>query len=120
MNDLDAGQTVEVIVHVPHNPAIMDYFKWDDGAQEWLSVAPRISHVPAGSPNKTRIRFSLTDGDRFDQDGTANGRIVDPGGPVTIATQIPVLPGWAIMLLAVLLGLMGLGYRSSLWPRRQS
>ena len=59
------------------------------------------------------ITFSITDGGLGDDDLSANGVIVDQGGPgVPVAgepTAIPTLSEWARMLLAGLLGVFGIG-----------
>ena len=69
-----------------------------------------------------RVTFSIVDGSFGDDDLTANGTIVDQGGPAfpagpggTAATvlEIPTLSQYALMLLALLLATMaGLRLRS--------
>ena len=58
--------------------------------------------------------FTITDGGLGDDDRTANGTIVDQGGPGvppgTGAIQTPTLSEWAMLLLALLL--MGMGMAS--------
>ena len=40
-----------------------------------------------GGTDVTVIRYSLTDGSQFDEDGLENGVIVDPSGPAVLAVQ---------------------------------
>ncbi|MFA5628590.1 MAG: IPTL-CTERM sorting domain-containing protein, partial [Thiohalomonadaceae bacterium] len=55
--------------------------------------------------------FSITDGGLGDDDLTANGIIVDQGGPGVPggggAAPIPTLSEWALILLAGMMGLFG-------------
>ena len=67
----------------------------------------------------TTVTLTLRDGGAGDDDGAANGRIVDPGqvgvmagsGPGG-AVGIPTLSQWGLVLLAAMLGLLG-------WRRQQ-
>jgi len=67
----------------------------------------------AGATTATLV---LKDGGQGDDDGQANGRIVDPGGvgvmaaagPGGSAAAIPTLSQWALVLLAGLMALLGL------------
>ena len=74
--------------------------------------------VAAGAATATLV---LKDGGQGDDDGQANGRIVDPGGvgvmagPGGSAAAIPTLSQWGLVLLAGLLTLLGQG----LWGKRQ-
>ena len=79
------------------------------------STAGNISahwyQLPAVIAGNTVI-FSITDGGLGDDDLTANGTIVDPGGPGvgSSASPIPMLSEWALLALAGLMGLFGLGF----------
>ncbi|KAB2839683.1 MAG: IPTL-CTERM sorting domain-containing protein, partial [Burkholderiales bacterium] len=56
--------------------------------------------------------FSITDGGLGDDDLTANGSIVDQGGPGNNNVgAIPTLSGWGLLFLSTLLGLAGLAVR---------
>ena len=54
------------------------------------------------------IILHFVDGKRGDDDLTANGVIVDQGGPAFLALAIPTLSQWGIMLLALLLCAVGI------------
>ena len=112
VHDVGSGGSVEMTVYVPHDPTIVDYYKQARDTGEWESVNAVVTHIPAGNPTKTRLTFTLTDGDRFDTDGVANGDIVDPGGPIRITANglqaIPALGLPAVGLLAALLVALGL------------
>ncbi|MBK5963084.1 hypothetical protein CCR95_03005 [Thiocystis minor] len=99
------GGSVDFLVYVDASIPVNAYYKRDaDGV--WRDIATDIR--PEGT--KTRIEFTLTDGDAFDADGAENGTIVDPGGPAWMTrltpTGIPTLSAWALLLLASLLGLL--------------
>ncbi len=71
---------------------------------EWKSVPVKnIKH----EGNYTLITLSLTDGGEFDDDGSVDGRITDPGGPVVLpqTVQVPMSKS-ALLLLALLLALL--------------
>ena len=82
------------------------------GTQYWKygptpgDAAPHWYVLPATIAGNT-VTFSITDGGLGDDDLTANGTIVDQGGPGAGATAIPTLSQWAMLVLMLLLGLMG-------------
>ncbi|KAB2840178.1 MAG: IPTL-CTERM sorting domain-containing protein [Burkholderiales bacterium] len=56
--------------------------------------------------------FSITDGGLGDDDLTANGSIVDQGGPGNNNIgAIPTLSGWGLAALSALLAVLGLTLR---------
>jgi hypothetical protein len=55
------------------------------------------------------VTFSITDGGLGDDDLAANGTLVDGGGPGFGAAGIPTLSEWALLALAGLMGLFGMG-----------
>jgi len=74
---------------------------WKQGSP-WRQIASTVS----GSS----VQFSITDGGTDDDDGIADGRIVDPSGmamPPPVAQEIPTLPLWALVLLCLALGWLG-------------
>jgi hypothetical protein len=65
----------------------------------------------AFSADRTQVTLELADGGDGDADGTADGRITDPGLPALLAAPagaqaIPALSGWALALMAALAGLL--------------
>jgi len=72
------------------------------------NAVPHWYQLPAVIAGNTAT-FSITDGGLGDDDLTANGTIVDQGGPgVPGATGIPTLSEWGMILLSGLMGLFGL------------
>jgi len=72
------------------------------------NISPHWYQLPAVIASNTAT-FSITDGGLGDDDLTANGTIVDPGGPGVGggAVSIPTLSEWALLTLAWLMGLFG-------------
>ena len=64
---------------------------------------PHWYELPGATISGNMATFSITDGQIGDHDLSANGTIVDPGGPALVATA-PTLPAWALLsLLAAML-----------------
>jgi hypothetical protein len=82
---------------------------WKYGPTEG-NISPHWYQLPAVIAGNTAT-FSITDGGLGDDDLTANGTIVDPGGPGMSggAAPIPSLSEWALLALAGLMGLFGMG-----------
>ncbi len=103
IDDVPPGGSDTVVVYVPYDPRINAYLKLDRISGEWHDIAESITRVG----NKTRVDFTLTDGDRFDHDGSANGSIDDPGGPAIVSAgalaPIPTLSQWSTLALVLLL-----------------
>ncbi|MFA9275948.1 MAG: choice-of-anchor U domain-containing protein, partial [Candidatus Aquirickettsiella gammari] len=70
------GGSTTVSLLINDTKPINGYWKRDVNGK-LVNIADSITT----SDNNTLITFTLTDGDRFDLDGLANGRIVDPGAP---------------------------------------
>jgi hypothetical protein len=107
------GSTVTVNITYPSAlPAGAQYWKYGVAAG---NVAAHWYSIPATLAGNTGT-FSITDGGLGDDDLTANGSIVDPGGPGVpvppptgaTPTAIPTLSEWSLLLLAGLLGLAGM------------
>ncbi|MDQ1313994.1 MAG: sorting protein [Pseudomonadota bacterium] len=102
------GSTITLTITYPQTlPAGTVYWKYGptptDGSYHWYQLPATISGNTA--------TFSITDGGLGDDDLTANGTIVDQGGPgvPAEAAAIPTLSEWALLLLAGLMGLFGVG-----------
>ncbi|MBU4609732.1 DUF4214 domain-containing protein [Achromobacter sp. GG226] len=72
---LEIGASMEFTVYLDSDIPVNGYWKQVDG--HWENIATSITEVGG----KTQITFSIEDGGRYDADGVADGRIVDPGGP---------------------------------------
>jgi hypothetical protein len=109
------GGTATVQVVFPQTlPAGTQYWKYGPTA------APAWYVLQSGPPNNASISgatatFSITDGGKGDDDGLANGVIVDQGGPGVppagpgSAADVPTLGGLGLAALAVLLLAAGFG-----------
>lgn len=103
-NGCDAGSTITMVITYPQVlPPGTVYWKYGptptDHSYHWYQL-------PATIVGNT-VTFSITDGGLGDDDLTANGIIVDQGGPgVPAATSIPTLSEWGMIILS---GLMALG-----------
>lgn len=100
------GATITMTLTYPQAlPAGAVYWKYGptptDNAPHWYQLPAAISGNTA--------TFSITDGGLGDDDLTANGTIVDQGGPgwggAGGASSIPTLSEWGLMLLSSLLAL---------------
>lgn len=103
------GGTVTVTITYPSAlPAGTVYWKYGPTPS---NASPNWYQMPATVAGNT-VTFSITDGGLGDDDLTANGTIVDQGGPgvpgVPGATTIPTLSEWAMLaLMSLLLGYGG-------------
>lgn len=113
----------QVIVHysepVPEGAVYLKYGPSPEGLN-CTGDACRQAHwyaLPGAefSPDRMSVRLLLTDGGAGDSDGVLNGHITDPGMPALLgapapgnAQPIPTLGEWGALLLAALLGLVGL------------
>ena len=102
-----AGSTITMTITWPSPlPASTQYWKYGptptDPAPHWYVLPATI----AGNVTT----FTITDGGLGDDDLAANGTIVDQGGPgfAGAATEVPTLSEWAMILLALMLGWVGM------------
>lgn len=76
---LAPGADAVVSVHPPSMTDVNGYAKYDAGASTWsLLPADRVTVLP------DHLEVRLTDGGVGDADGTADGRVVDPGGVAVV------------------------------------
>lgn len=99
------GGTEAFELYVPYNAAIVGALKQNRTTGIWENVATSVTHI---GTVKTKITFSLTDGGAYDADGLANGQIQDPIVPFIMATSVPTLSEWGMLLLSGLLLATGL------------
>jgi hypothetical protein len=98
-----------VITYPQALPAGTVYWKYGPTAS---NTAPHWYQLPASIVGNT-ASFSITDGGLGDDDLTANGSIVDQGGPgvplaSTGVTTVPTLSEWAMILMASLMAWVGM------------
>lgn len=106
-----AGSAATVVLTYPQAlPPGTRYYKYGPAASPvWYEFT---GAVVSGNT----ITLTLTDGANGDEDGSADGFITDPGGPVMPmggpggAAGIPTLSQWALALLAALMALAALGW----------
>ncbi len=83
ITNITPGSTVTITITLPSNmPANTQYWKCVNG--QWLNCYS----ILGSNDGDNILTLTLTDGGPFDADGTANGTIVDPGGPV-VSTAAP-------------------------------
>jgi predicted outer membrane repeat protein len=105
------GSSITMTITYPRTLAAgTQYWKYGPTSSD---TAPHWYVIPAAIAGNT-ASFTIADGGLGDDDLAANGRIVDQGGPgfpTTVPTQVPTLSEWALLMLALLVGLMGIAYR---------
>jgi uncharacterized repeat protein (TIGR02543 family) len=107
INGLTPGDTVVVEVTMPGNiPAQSVYYKYQN---EQFSQYNNVTGLNDG--DQTFI-ITLTDGGPGDEDGVANGTIVEPGGPGVLLVggpaTVPTLNEWGMIILAGSFFILGL------------
>jgi len=86
---LAAGQTVVVTVTLPEPaPVGTQYWKYHASEGGWVQIPTGTS----GDDGDNKITITLTDGGLGDDDGKADGKIVDPGGPGAPPAAPPPVP----------------------------
>ena len=95
---LAAGATVNVVITMPENiSAAAVYYKYQNGQ---FSQFNNVTGLDDGDPTFT---LTITDGGPGDEDGLANGEIVEPGRPaVGAAPPIPTLSEWGMIIFMIL------------------
>ena len=97
--NLTAGASVNVTMVLPSPlPLGPSFMYWKLHAGAWVQLPSDQLSVSA---NRTVVVLNLTDGAApDDDDGSANGVIVDPGG-ITYAYNVPLVAGWNLISLPV-------------------
>ncbi len=78
-----------------------------DPTLNWYTLPATFGTTTIGGNVAATATLELFDGQLGDDDLAVNNRIVDQGGPGTLTSAIPSLGGWALGLLALLLGIAG-------------
>jgi hypothetical protein len=102
------GSTITMTVTYPQ-PLLTGTQYWKYGPTP-SNPAPHWYVLPATITGNS-VTFTITDGQLGDDDLAANGTIVDQGGPGVpgSAIAVPTLSEWAMLLLAGLVMLAGMG-----------
>ncbi len=101
-----AGATITLSVFVDRDTSINSYLKKNMLTGSWDNIATDIDHTSVSG--KTKVTFTIKDGGPYDEDGTANGTIVDAGGVSSSGSSVPDLTAAYYGLLILLLAGAGL------------
>jgi len=110
---LNARDCTTVTFHLPGTTAINTYYKYgptpDDPTDHWYEFMydGRTGAEMSYAGGQIRVVLHLCDGERGDNDLTANGQIDEPGGPGIRQPAIPTLSEWGMILLVLLMLLGG-------------
>ena len=103
------GSTVTLVITYPSSVVGLQYYKYGPTPG---NTTPHWYVMPATAAANT-MTFSITDGGLGDDDLTANGTIVDQGGPGTGtpggAEPIPTMSEWMMILMGLMLFGMAAG-----------
>jgi len=109
---LNPNQTVNITIAFPQNiPTTAQYWKYGPNGSIDNPQQERWYQIPMGSNDGDNIiTITLQDGGIGDDDGVANGVIVDQGGPgiPTAVARVPTLTPIGIIALAGLLLIVGI------------
>ncbi len=83
---LTPGASTTISIYTATTNGITGYAKYNETTHVWTTLPSGNVVISTG-----RIDLTLTDGGVGDDDGVANGRIVDPGGPAIIVGQPPMI-----------------------------
>lgn len=99
---------VELIVHTDQKASDFTARKYHTTQQQYSTISgATLTDFTVGSGHAVKAAYTLTDGGNNDQDGTANGTIVDPAG---LATDRLANTGTdTVLLMAIALGTVFVG-----------
>jgi hypothetical protein len=104
ITSITPGSTLTVTICLPSNA--------DENTQYWKCQNGTWSSIPIvddGNANDNVITIQLTDGGDGDADGTANGTIVDPGGPCFVSPSPAPLTNYFIYIIAGVVVIAAIG-----------
>jgi hypothetical protein len=115
VSGMGTGGSTTVTLYLPSNTALNTYHKYgptpDDHTSHWYqfmydgTTGAEIFH----EADRTRIVLHFRDGQRGDDDLSANGLIIDQGGPgQQPGAAIPTLNEWGMIFMSILLGGCGI------------
>ncbi len=107
---------VRVIYQSLYDTSNWVYRKYDSAANNYVDMTNDVTFGTASIDGNTvtTVEYSVTDGGRYDQDGTANGTIVDPAGPAVLGASSLANTGASIALGT----LTGAGILGAAWAAR--
>lgn len=79
VTNISAGATATIDIYVTRSTSINTYYKKNQTNDSWEDIGAIVDSESVSG--KTKITIQLTDGGRYDADGSADGVITDPGGP---------------------------------------
>lgn len=97
---LGATVTVEVYYDQAYDTSAWSFMKYNASDDTYTDISSIVTYSTAtiGGADVTKATYELTDGGPNDEDGVANGTIVDPAGP---ATQVLAATGEHILQTSV-------------------
>lgn len=79
-NSPGATATVTLYYFGDYDPSNLNLRKWNDNNSYTTITSATLSKVTIGGQNALKVQYQITDGSSLDQDGIADGNIVDPVG----------------------------------------
>jgi len=115
-----ATKTVTLYYDLPGNPSLYTARKYKTNTQTYLDVPnAAITREDYNGKSMLKLTYSITDGGILDQDGVANGTVIDPVGLATLSLADT---GESVMSYLIAIGaliLTGLGLTLTLTRERQ-
>ncbi len=99
VNVPSGGQVTVTFTMTYDIPAGSVFYRYDPGTETYTPYA-NTGGLDDGDDIFT---VTLTDGGAGDRDGVVNGEILDPGGVGILATAIPTLTEWGMIVFALLI-----------------
>lgn len=96
---MDAGGSIMATLFLHDGPEVSSYYKYGPTSTEGIKWYEFDYDGETGAMiSEDTVNLYLTDGMRGDYDITADGKIVDPGGPVMVTTSIEtsISPGFTL------------------------
>lgn len=97
LNCTSTGATadIKVILDSQYDTSSWVYKKYNSTTKSYTDMSSIVTYdiENIAGMNKTVVKYSITDGSSYDEDGLANGVIVDPSGP-SIAIPKPKSSSW--------------------------
>ncbi len=86
------GETADILIYLDkvYDTSTWIYKKYDNATNIYTDISGSVTYGTAlvGGVSVTTIAYSITDGGPLDEDGIANGTIIDPSGPAIPPTVV--------------------------------